>query len=153
MQEIERKFLLRSIAWKAGATATRLTQGYLCVLPERTVRIRRAGERGFVTIKGRGSGIGHPEFEYEIPLADAEEMLATLCQQPLIDKTRYELWHAGHLWEIDEFHGDNAGLVLAEIELAAEDDEFVRPDWLGEEVTGDHRYSNASLVTRPYSSW
>jgi len=149
-QEIERKFLLRSDAWRLGATGTRICQGYLSRLP--TVRVRTKGQSAFLTVKGQAEGIVRSEFDYPVPLEDAEAML-DLCQKPLIEKTRYEIWVAGHLWEIDEFYGDNEGLILAEIELESEGESFEQPDWLGREVTGDVRYYNARLVEHPFSVW
>lgn len=149
-QEIERKFLLHSDAWRNGATGVRICQGYLSRLP--TVRIRVEGENAFLTVKGQAEGLVRSEFDYAIPLKDAEAML-DLCPNPLIDKTRYEVWVGKHLWEIDEFHAENEGLVVAEIELEHENEAFERPDWLGEEVTGDPRYYNACLVENPYTVW
>lgn len=149
--EIERKFLVSSEGWRQPAAAqTRFSQGYLSRDPARTVRVRQAGERGFLTIKGATTGATRAEFEYEIPLSDAQALLA-LCEGPLIDKIRHLCPHAGSVWEVDEFLGAHAGLVLAEIELQAEDQPFERPDWLGEEVTGDARYVNANLAARPLS--
>jgi CYTH domain-containing protein len=152
--EIERKFLLKNDQWRALAgSGTRYRQGYLSTDELCTVRVRSDGRRGFLTIKGQGSGLARPEFEYPVPLADAEQMLGTLCRQPLIEKIRYEIRYASHLWEIDEFHGDNAGLLLAEVELASETQRVEIPDWVGEEVTGDPRYYNACLAQHPYSRW
>lgn len=150
--EIERKFLLNSSDWKLGASGTLFRQGYLNRDPARTVRVRIAGEAAFLTIKGKTSGATRSEFEYPIPLAEAADLLA-LCDGPLIEKTRYCVTVAGFVWEIDEFAGDNAGLVVAEIELPSEDTVFTRPDWLGDEVTGDARYYNSSLSKTPYSAW
>lgn len=151
--EIERKFLVRDDAWKEAAQGVRFRQGYLSSVPERVVRVRTAGERGMLTVKGITRGVSRLEFEYPIPVTDAERMLDALCEKPLIDKTRYRVEHAGMSWEIDEFHGDNAGLVLAEIELKHEDQAFARPDWLGDEVSADPRYFNSNLATHPYASW
>ena len=150
--EIERKFLVTSREWRTGE-ATEYRQGYLNLDKERTVRVRVAGERAYLTVKGITRGATRREFEYPIPLAEAEEMLAGLCRQPLIEKRRYRLQHAGLTWEIDEFFGDNAGLVVAEVELEREDQPFERPPWLGDEVTDDPRYYNASLVEHPYRDW
>lgn len=149
--EIERKFLVAGSEWKT-ATGTLYRQGYLSRNAGRTVRIRVAGEKAFLTIKGITQGISRAEFEYEIPLADAEELLK-LCDGPLIEKTRHLVVEAGTTWEVDEFHGDNAGLVVAEVELDSEEETFARPDWLGREVTGDHRYSNSQLSVCPYREW
>jgi adenylate cyclase len=151
--EIERKFLVTGEDWKPDAEARRIRQGYLSVEPERTVRVRAADDRAWLTVKGLTRGYTRVEFEYEIPAEHALRMLAELCVQPIIDKTRYALRHAGHLWEVDEFHGANDGLVIAEIELASEQDEFVRPPWLGDEVSDDPRYFNANLASHPYRDW
>jgi adenylate cyclase len=150
--EIERKFLVTSEAWRAGAAGRRLVQGYLCRDPEPSVRVRIDGAGGFVTIKGKTLGASRAEFEYPIPLADAEALLQ-LCLAPLIDKTRYQVVVDGKHWEIDEFAGDNTPLVIAEIELTSEDEPFTHPPWLGEEVTHDPRYFNSQLTISPYSRW
>ncbi|GAA5784436.1 CYTH domain-containing protein [Chitiniphilus shinanonensis] len=150
--EIERKFLLRHDGWRGQVSrSVRIAQGYLCTDPERTVRVRLKGERGFLTIKGRNEGIARAEFEYPIPHDDAEALLR-LCPQ-VLDKTRHLLQADPHTWEIDEFHGDNAGLIVAEIELPAVDAAFARPDWLGDEVSHDPRYFNSNLSRHPYSRW
>jgi len=149
--EIERKFLVRNDHWRTPS-GVRYSQGYLNRDRERTVRVRIAGVRGFLTIKGRSVGASRAEFEYEIPLADAQALLA-LCDGPLVEKIRHLVPHAGMSWEVDEFLGDNAGLVVAEIELSSEDQAFEHPDWLGEEVTTDPRYYNSSLATHPYRDW
>jgi adenylate cyclase len=151
--EIERKFLLAGDAWRGQGQATRMRQGYLCSDPERTVRVRIEGEGAVITIKSKVSGASRGEWEYPIPVADAAELLDRLCEQPLVEKTRHRIAHAGHVWEVDEFAGDNAGLVVAEIELGAEDEAFDKPDWIGREVTGDKRYYNSSLIRQPYSQW
>ncbi len=151
--EIERKFLVQGQAWRQPPEAqTRFSQGYLSRDPARTVRVRLAGERAFLTIKGATVGATRAEFEYEIPPADAAQLLA-LCDGPVVDKIRHVLWVGGLCWEVDEFLGANAGLVVAEIELQSEDQAFERPAWLGAEVTGDARYVNANLAVRPYSNW
>ncbi len=152
-KEIERKFLVTGDEWRKGAVGSVYRQGYLCRTPERTVRVRLAAGRGFVTIKGKTTGAVRDEFEYEIPAADAEAMLTDLCEKPLIEKTRYLVKHAGLTWEIDEFHGDNAGLIVAEVELQAADQRITKPAWVGREVTDDPRYYNASLVIRPFNTW
>jgi len=149
--EIERKFLVTGEAWRS-AEAVYYCQGYLSRAKERTVRVRIAGDSAFLTIKGAAQGISRVEFEYSIPIADARQLL-TLCEQPLIEKTRRKIPFAGFVWEVDEFLGDNLGLVVAEIELPREDAEFVRPDWVGEEVTYDPRYFNANLGRHPFSRW
>lgn len=151
--EIERKFLLSSDAWRTGAHGTLYRQGYLAVEKNRTVRVRRVGTKGFITVKGISTGASRAEYEYEIPATDADAMLDSLCLRPLIEKTRYCVTHRGFTWEIDEFHGENEGLVLAEIELASEDQPFDLPSWAGKEVTEDARYYNSRLVNRPFSQW
>jgi len=151
--EIERKFLVHGEAWRRGAVGTVLKQGYLSVDPDRTVRVRLAGDRGWVTIKGRQRGIVRSEFEYPIPGEDAAVLLDQLCLRPLIEKTRYRVEFSGRVWEVDEFSGVNEGLILAEIELESPDATFERPDWLGTEVSHDGRYTNARLVTKPFSQW
>ncbi|MEM6793460.1 MAG: CYTH domain-containing protein [Acidobacteriota bacterium] len=153
--EIERKFLVSSDAWRAGAEpGTRLRQGYLSTDPDRNVRVRIKGEKALLTVKGRlGEGtVSRLEYEYEIPMADAEAMLG-LCLASPIDKTRYEIPHGGHLFELDEFHGRNAGLLIAEIELESESAHFEKPPWLGREVSDDPRYLNANLVESPFDTW
>jgi CYTH domain-containing protein len=149
--EIERKFLVTGDAWRQ-AEGTRLSQGYLNRDKERTVRIRVAGSQAFLTIKGLTSGASRAEFEYEIPLMDAEQLLL-MCDGPLVEKIRYVIAYDGHSWEVDEFLGDNAGLVVAEIELQSEDESFSRPEWVGVEVTDDPRYFNSSLARKPYRLW
>ena len=138
--------------WIAEGSGERLQQGYLSTDPERTVRIRLVGERAWLTIKGRSIGASRLEFEYSIPAADARQLL-TLCQSPLIDKTRHRVPFAGHTWEVDVFHGDNQGLVIAEVELEREGEDVQLPAWLGEEVTGDPAYYNSNLIRRPYCAW
>lgn len=150
--EIERKFLVVSDAWRAGAEGLPYEQGYLAREPAATVRIRLAGQKGFVTIKGQVLGFSRPEFEYEIPAADARALLQ-MCRQPLIEKTRYRILHAGKVWEVDEFRGANAGLVVAEVELACETEIFELPPWVGAEVSHDHRYYNSQLSLVPFSEW
>jgi len=151
--EIERKFLVTDGRWRPLAPAQRYRQGYLATAAGTTVRVRTVGGRGFLTVKGPSAGAARAEYEYEIPLADANEMLDTLCEGLLIDKQRRKIDHHGRVWEVDEFFGDNSGLVIAEVELDDEAQEVVLPDWVGEEVTGDPRYYNANLVRHPYSSW
>jgi CYTH domain-containing protein len=151
-REIERKFVVRGDGWRQG-DGTLYRQGYLSRESARTVRVRIAGGSGYLTVKGANEGITRREFEYAIPLSDAAEMLDHLCEQPLIEKTRYRIPHGGHTWEIDEFHGENQGLVVAEVELASADERPDLPDWIGEEVSQDSRYFNSSLVKRPYRSW
>ena len=151
--EIERKFLVTDRSWKAGAAGAAFRQGYLSTAKERTVRVRVEGSRATLTIKGLTTGISRLEFEYEIPLPDATRMLDDLCERPLIEKTRYRIADGAHTWEVDEFHGDNEGLVVAEIELAAPDEPFKRPAWIGHEVSDDPRYFNANLIAQPYRTW
>lgn len=151
--EIERKFLVKGDAWREGACGTAFRQGYLSSARERTVRVRTAGGRGFLTVKGPTSGVTRAEFEYEIPLADAERMLDELAERPLVEKMRYRIPQGPYVWEIDEFFGENEGLIVAEIELPDEDAEFERPEWLGEEVSSDPRYFNSNLVRNPYRNW
>ena len=152
-EEIERKFLVKEQSWRERAKGTVFRQGFLSTEPERTVRVRAAGGRGTLTIKSKSVGARRAEYEYEIPHSDAEEMLDTLCARPLIEKVRYVLEHGQHTWEIDVFEGDNAGLIVAEIELGAEDETFERPSWLGDEVTDDPRYFNSNLVSHPFKDW
>ena len=151
--EIERKFLLSGDGWRQLGEPVLLRQGYLCSDPERTVRVRIEGETGALTIKSKGSGVRRGEWEYPIPLPEAQELLDTLCERPLVEKYRRRIEHAGFTWEVDEFLGENAGLVVAEIELPSEDTVFDRPDWIGQEVSGDKRYYNSSLIRFPYSQW
>jgi len=152
--EIERKFLVADERWREQADAgQRLAQGYLIGASHASVRVRIEGERANLNIKSATLGIQRQEYEYPIPLTDAREILDTLCEKPIIEKTRYHVEHAGHTWEIDVFDGDNAGLVVAEIELNHESESFESPDWLGEEVSDDVRYYNVSLVKHPYKEW
>ncbi len=152
-QEIERKFLLADNSWRGLAPGVEYRQGYLCATKERSVRVRIAGSKAFLTVKGATVGASRSEYEYEIPLEDAASMLDDLCQQPLIEKKRYTIFYQGFTWEVDEFFGLNQGLIVAEIELKSEDQSFERPQWIGEEVTGDPRYYNAALCVAPYSTW
>ena len=151
-QEIERKFLVKGNAWRTD-NGTLIRQGYLHNQIDGIVRVRVKGERAYLTIKGSTTGIMRLEFEYEIPLQEAIEMLDKLCQKPLIEKMRHEVQVGGFQWEIDEFLGENAGLVVAEIELEDENQEFPKPDWVGDEVSNDARYLNANLVKNPYCQW
>jgi CYTH domain-containing protein len=153
--EIERKFLLHPEAgetWKKGASSRRLVQGYLSRDPERTVRVRLDGDAAWLTIKGKSQGASRVELEYPIPRADAEVLLG-LCLPPLIDKVRHVVVFEGKRWEIDEFSGENAPLVVAELELSSEDEAFASPPWLGREVTDDARYFNSNLAVTPYARW
>jgi len=150
--EIERKFLVLSDAWREGASPSRIVQGFLSRDPERIVRVRLRDDEAFLTVKGKGTGLARVEVEVAIPAEEARQLLP-LCLPPLIEKTRHLVTWAGHLWEVDEFEGDNAGLVVAEVELAAEDETFERPPWLGREVSDDFRYSNSALSERPWRDW
>lgn len=149
--EIERKFLVVGDAWR-DAPPVFYSQGYLNRDKARTVRVRIAGEEAFLTIKGTSVGARRAEFEYPIPVWDARELLA-LCEQPLIEKNRRKVLHEGFVWEVDEFLGENLGLVVAEIELSAEDAVFAKPDWVGDEVTEDARYFNSNLSRVPFNCW
>ena len=151
--EIERKFLLASSAWRSLGQPVLLRQGYLSSDPARVVRVRIEGDLAWLTIKGPSVGAARGEWEYPIPAPDAAELLERLCQQPIIEKYRRRIDFDGMVWEVDEFLGANAGLVVAEIELQTETQAFVQPDWIGLEVTGDARYYNSSLVKHPFSSW
>lgn len=151
--EIERKFLLANADWRlAISRAINIKQGYLNSNKSRTVRVRIANEQGFITVKGMSQQNARAEFEYEIPYADALQLIE-LCEQPIIEKTRYEVLVHGNCWEIDVFTGENAGLIVAEIELESQEQAFVRPTWLGKEVSDDARYFNASLITYPFGMW
>lgn len=149
--EIERKFKVKE-HFRPTGVGIEMAQGYLSRDPRRTVRIRIAGIQGFLTIKGETCGATRSEYEYEIPAEEARELLA-LCDTPLVEKTRYVEMFCGKRWEVDIFHGANEGLRVAEIELAAEAEEFALPEWVGDEVTGERRYYNAALIAHPYSAW
>ncbi len=151
--EIERKFLVNTDAWRSHAIGKLYRQGYLPTQKYTTVRVRVVGDRGFLTIKGKSEGISRSEFEYEIPLEDAKEMLDTLCDRPLIEKIRYVLDVEGVRWEIDEFQGENQGLILAEVELSNADQKVILPNWVGQEVSDDPRYFNANLAKHPFTRW
>ena len=152
-REIERKFLVIGDGWREGAVGRLYRQGYLSADPLRTVRVRSDGRSGFLTVKGPNRGAARDEYEYEIPLADAEEMLDRLRTGPLVEKTRYLVPHAGLVWEVDVFEGENRGLVVAEVELEGEDQPVQLPSWIGREVTGDERYYNVNLANNPFRSW
>jgi adenylate cyclase len=152
-KEIERKFLVIGDGWRGGAPGTAMRQGYISSQKEHTVRVRLAGDRAFLTLKGVSKGATRDEFEYEIPVADAAAMLSRLCQGPLVEKTRYRVPIEGLIWEVDVFEGDNEGLVVAEVELEREDQVVVVPPWAGAEVTQDARYYNANLAVRPFRTW
>ena len=154
--EIEKKFLVRGEYKKEACEAIRIIQGYLNSDPERTVRVRIKGDKGYITVKGKGNASGATRFEWEkeIPVEDAKALLE-LAEPGIIDKTRYLIRHADglHTWEVDEFYGLNEGLTIAEIELSDEDEPFAKPAWLGQEVTSDTRYCNSALARNPYKSW
>jgi CYTH domain-containing protein len=152
-REIERKFLVKGDSWRGKADGIMVRQGYLSTEKERVVRVRTLGERGFLAIKGSTKGISRPEYEYGIPLGEAQEMLDRLCIRPLLEKKRYALEHQGLTWKIDEFLCANQGLILAEVELAHEEQEIRLPEWVGEEVSHDPRYFNSNLVKNPYGQW
>lgn len=152
--EIERKFLVSGEFRSHAFSSTRICQGYLSSAKGRTVRVRIAGDKAFITIKGPVQGLSRFEWEKEIPMDDAQALLE-ICEPGVIDKTRYLVRNTDrtHVWEVDEFHGENEGLVVAEIELHSEEDTFDKPSWIGEEVSGDRRYYNSSLISNPYSKW
>ena len=150
--EIERKFLLKNDDWRQ-VEGVLYRQGYLNSNRDRTVRVRTIGETAFLTIKSKSVGATRSEYEYEIPVTDANVMLDELCEKPIIEKTRHKVQFGGFTWEIDEFYGENEGLILAEIELPTADTDFALPPWIGEEVTEDTRYFNANLVSNPYKNW
>lgn len=152
-KEIERKFLVRGDGWRDGRRAVNICQGYLVAATDCTVRVRLKGELAFLTVKGKAEGVSRLEYEYEIPVADAKELLARLCLQPYVEKNRYEIEYAGVTWEVDEFLKENEGLIVAEVELESEDQPLELPTWVAAEVSKDQRYSNFNLVQHPYSSW
>jgi len=151
--EIEHKYLVKSVDFLEGLKGKKIEQGYISNTTERSVRVRRKGAKAYLTIKGAAKGISRAEFEYEIPVEDAQALLADHCDGGIISKTRYEIEVAGKLWEVDVFEGDNIGLVVAEIELAREDEAFELPEWAGEQVSHDERYLNAYLSLHPYKTW
>lgn len=152
-QEIERKFLVTDTSWRRNAERKLYRQGYIPTQDNTTVRVRTIGDRGYLTIKGATIGISRLEFEYEIPLDDANTILSNICQPPLIEKWRYTLQVDTHTWEIDEFLGDNQGLLLAEVELSSTTESFSQPPWIGKEVSEDPRYYNSNIAKRPYRTW
>ena len=151
--EIERKFLVQNNDWKKSVVGVEYKQGYIHISVDKTVRVRIEGSKAFLNIKGKKEGFSRKEFEYEIPIKDAEELLFDLIENPLITKKRYTIPYQGFQWQVDEFSGDNEGLVVAEIELPSENTKFDIPEWIGVEVTEDPRYYNAQLVHHPYSRW
>ena len=150
--EIERKFLVKEDDWR-NEHGMMYRQGYLNSDENRNVRVRVINDRGYLTVKGISQGATRVEYEYEIPKAEADAMLDNLCEKPLITKKRYTVELKGFVWEVDEFLGENQGLIIAELELESEDQVFIKPEWIGEEVTGDPKYFNANLIHRPYSKW
>jgi adenylate cyclase len=152
-REIERKFLVVGDAWRSLAIGVAYRQGYLLSNKNLTVRVRMAGDAGYLTIKGAAEGISRAEFEYAIPAADAAELLDTLCERPLIEKVRYRIPWQGLVWEVDEFAGANQGLIVAEVELNDPQQVVLLPEWIGKEVSHDPRYYNALLAKHPYSEW
>ncbi|MDR1126345.1 MAG: CYTH domain-containing protein [Deltaproteobacteria bacterium] len=156
--EIERKFLLKNESWRLDTSGrprrgTLYRQGYLSRNPACIVRLRLEGDEAFITLKGRRQGVRRSEYQYPVPASDCAAMLEELADKPLIEKTRYKVDFDGLTWEIDEFHGENAGLLVAEVELESEDQAFKLPPWAGEEVSGDSRYANAALVNNPFRNW
>ncbi len=152
--EIEHKFLLTGDGWKAHIVRSeQYRQGYLANNERCSVRVRIADDQAWLNIKSATLGTRRTEFDYPVPVADARQILADLCARPIIEKTRHFVEHQGHLWEIDVFTGANEGLIVAEIELSAEDESFVRPDWVGADVSDDRRYYNSALVEHPYEEW
>ena len=153
-QEIEKKFLVKGDFKKFSKKETRITQGYLSSVPERTVRVRIKGDKGFITIKGIGNASGASRFEWEkeIPVTEVEQLLE-ICEPGVIDKTRFLVESGTHTFEVDEFYGENEGLIVAEVELSSENESFIKPEWLGEEVTGDSKYYNSMLMKNPYKKW
>jgi len=149
-KEIERKFLVKNNSWRFLAPGKRYRQGYLSRSKKKVVRVRTVDKKGFLTVKGMTKGASRTEYEYEIPFIEAESMLETLCEKPCIEKKRYEIEFKGLIWEVDEFLGENHGLVIAELELESEDQHYEKPEWVDEEVTGDSRYFNSNLVKHPY---
>ena len=151
--EIERKFLVETNNWKGTSKGTFVRQGYLCFEKETIVRIRTYNNKGYLTIKAVAQGLARPEYEYEIPYSEASEILDNVIENPIIEKYRYSVEFNGFIWSVDEFLGENSGLVIAEIELDTENQTFEKPDWIGGEVTGDTRYYNSNLVNNPFRSW
>ncbi len=152
-KEIERKYLVKNEDWKKLAEGVYYKQGYLSTVKERTVRVRTVGEKGYLTIKGLTVGVSRSEFEYQIPAEEANQMLDNLCEKPIIEKLRAKVDYKGLTWEIDEFHGENEGLVVAEVEIQDENQAIELPEWVGEEVSGDPRYFNSNLIKNPFTKW
>jgi adenylate cyclase len=152
-KEIERKFLVKDVKWKAAAKGTLYRQGYLSSVKERVVRVRTIENKGFLTIKGITKGVSRSEFEYEISVEDADTMLDEICEKPIIEKKRYKIRAGALIFEVDEFFGENEGLVVAEVELGDEKQKIDLPDWIGTEVSGDPRYFNSNLILHPFKKW
>lgn len=152
-QEIERKYLVKNNDWRKGAKEVSYRQGYLSTANERTVRVRIIDDKGFLTVKGKTVGVTRAEYEYEIPASDANEMLSELCEKPIIEKKRSKIEFKGLSWEVDEFFGDNYGLIIAEVELTSEDQQIFLPSWIGDEVSNDSKYYNSSLTKSPFKNW
>ena len=151
--EIERKFLITAMDWKKDAQSSFYRQGYIFAEKKGVVRVRTTDNKGYLTIKSTPLGLQRQEYEFEIPLVDANNMLENLCENYIIEKNRYKINYADHIWEIDEFTGDNKGLFLAEIELSDENESFIRPPWIGKEVSHDPKYYNSNLSKKPYCQW
>ncbi|MBN1637993.1 MAG: CYTH domain-containing protein [Ignavibacteriales bacterium] len=151
--EIERKFLVKSDEWKSLGKGQFYRQGYLSTMPGRIVRIRTTGKKSYLTIKGLVVGLTRNEFEYEVPIEEAKFIIENLCEKPIIEKYRTKIKIDDVIWEVDEFLGENEGLVIAEIELKSEEQKINIPNWIGEEVTGDFRYSNSNLIKNPFTKW
>ncbi|ABM03678.1 adenylate cyclase [Psychromonas ingrahamii 37] len=152
-KEIERKFLLDLTKLGSLDSGTLIRQGYITTIDKTVVRTRLAGDRAYLTLKGKNKGVTRTEFEYEIPVNDAQEIISELCNGPVVEKTRYLIVYSGHTWEVDIFHGDNDGLVVAEIELESEQETFELPHWITTEVSGDPKYYNSSLLDNPFKHW
>ena len=153
-REVERKYLVKNALWRREADrGIEYRQGYLCLDPRRGVRVRLGGEKAILTVKGQSEGSARDEFEFPIPAADAEELLERICIQPIIEKTRYQVHRGDLTWEIDEFAGENRGLLIAEVETDKPPQQIPIPEWAGEDVTDDPRYFNTHLVKQPYSQW
>ena len=151
--EIERKFLITGNDWRKGAQSSKYRQGYIFAEKKGVVRVRTIDQKGYLTIKSAPVGLKRQEYEYEIPLADANAMLDNLCENYIVEKKRYKIKFADHVWEIDEFTGRNEGLLLAEIELSDENESFERPPWIGEEISQDSKYHNSNLSKKPFCNW
>ena len=151
--EIERKFLVKERPFAMAKRSLKINQGYILNEKSKVIRVREKGDDYFLTIKGNNIGISRLEYDFPISKDDAEELIIHFCKTTLIEKTRHYVEHKGHTWEVDEFHGTNDGLIVAEIELESEDEKFEIPNWIGEEVTQDERYYNMNLAVHPYTSW